>query len=80
VATLLQVLLIGPLIGRAERKRIRLLAVRLGVQHLDPLVELSQAGKITTVIDRRVPLSEVPAALRYLGEGHAKGKVVVTVG
>jgi NADPH:quinone reductase-like Zn-dependent oxidoreductase len=32
------------------------------------------------VIDRRVPLSEVPAALRYLGEGHAKGKVVVTVG
>ena len=80
VATLLQVLLIGPLIGRAERKRIRLLAVRLGVQHLDPLVELSQAGKITTVIDRRVPLSEVPAALRYLGEGHAKGKVVVTAG
>jgi NADPH:quinone reductase-like Zn-dependent oxidoreductase len=80
VATLLQVLLIGPLIGRAERKRIRLLAVRLGIQHLDPLVELSQAGKITTVIDRRVPLSEVPAALRYLGEGHAKGKVVVTAG
>jgi NADPH:quinone reductase-like Zn-dependent oxidoreductase len=80
VATLLQVLLVGPLIGRAERKRIRLLAVRLGVQHLDPLVELTQAGKITTVIDRRVPLSEVPAALRYLGEGHAKGKVVVTVG
>jgi NADPH:quinone reductase-like Zn-dependent oxidoreductase len=80
VATLLQVLLIGPLIGRAGRKRIRLLAVRLGVQHLNPLVELSQAGKITTMIDRRVPLSEVPAALRYLGEGHAKGKVVVTVG
>jgi NADPH:quinone reductase-like Zn-dependent oxidoreductase len=42
-------------------------------------VELSQAGKITTVIDRRFPLSEVPEALRYLGEGHAKGKVVVTV-
>jgi len=68
VATLLQVLMIGPVIGRAERKRIRLLAVRLGVQHLDPLVELSQAGKITTVIDRRFPLSEVPEALRYLGE------------
>jgi NADPH:quinone reductase-like Zn-dependent oxidoreductase len=80
VTTLLQVLTIGPVIGRAERKKIRLLAVRLGVQHLDPLVELSQAGKITTVIDRRFPLSEVPEALRYLGEGHAKGKVVVTVG
>jgi NADPH:quinone reductase-like Zn-dependent oxidoreductase len=32
------------------------------------------------VIDRRFPLSEVPQALRYLGEGHAQGKVVVTVG
>ena len=80
VATLLQVMLIGPLIGRAERKKIRPLAVRLGVQHLAPLVELCQAGKITTVIDRRFPLGEVPEALRYLGEGHAKGKVVVTVG
>jgi NADPH:quinone reductase-like Zn-dependent oxidoreductase len=79
VATLLQVLLIGPLIGRAEGKKIRLLAVRLGAQHLAPLVELCQAGKITTVIDRRYPLSQVPEALRYLGEGHAKGKVVITV-
>jgi NADPH:quinone reductase-like Zn-dependent oxidoreductase len=59
---------------------VRLLAVRLGVQHLDPLVELIRAEKITTVIDRRFALSEVPGALRYLGEGHAKGKVVVTVG
>ena len=80
VATLLQVLTIGPVIGRAGRKRIRLLAVRLGVQHLDPLVELIRAGTITTVIDRRFALSEVPEALRYLGEGHAKGKVVITVG
>ena len=79
VATLLQVLLIGPLIGRAEGKKIRLLAVRLGTQHLAPLVELYQAGKITTVIDRRYRLREVPEALRYLGEGHAKGKVIVNV-
>ena len=80
VATLLQVLMIGPVLGRAERKSIRLLAVRLGVQDLDPLVELIRAGKITMVIDRRFPLSEVPEALRCLGEGHAKGKVVVTIG
>jgi NADPH:quinone reductase-like Zn-dependent oxidoreductase len=78
VATGLQVLLIGPLIGRAGRKKIRVLAVRLGVRHLDPIIELGRAGKITTVIDRRFPLSQVPEALRYLGEGHAKGKVVVT--
>jgi NADPH:quinone reductase-like Zn-dependent oxidoreductase len=79
VATLLQVLLIGPLIGRAQNKKIGLLAVRLGAQHLAPLVELCQAGKIATVIDRRYRLSEVPEALRYLGEGHNKGKVVVIV-
>ena len=75
----MQVLLIGPLIGRADGKKIRLLAVRLGTQHLAPLVELYQAGKITAVIDRRYRLHEVPDALRYLGEGHAKGKVVVNV-
>ena len=79
VATLLQVLLIGPLTGRAAGKKMRLLAVRLGAQHLAPIVELCQAGKIATVIDRRYRLSEVPEALRYLGEGHAKGKVVVIV-
>jgi NADPH:quinone reductase-like Zn-dependent oxidoreductase len=79
VATLLQVLLIGPVIGRAEGKKIRLLAVRQGAQHLAPIVELCQAGKLATVIDRRYRLSEVPEALRYLGEGHAKGKVVAIV-
>jgi NADPH:quinone reductase-like Zn-dependent oxidoreductase len=79
VATLLQVLLLGPVIGRAQRKKIWLLAVRRGAQHLAPLVELCQAGKITTVIDRRYQLSQVPEALRYLGEGHAKGKIIITV-
>jgi len=80
VATLLQVLLIGPVIGRAEGKKIRLLGVRQGVQHLAPLVGLVQAGKVATLIDRRYRLSQVPEALRYLGEGHAKGKVVVIAG
>jgi NADPH:quinone reductase-like Zn-dependent oxidoreductase len=78
-ATLLQVLLIGPLLGRAEGKKLRLLAVRSGAQRLAPLVGLCQAGKIATVIDRRYRLGEVPEALWYLGEGHAKGKLVVIV-
>jgi NADPH:quinone reductase-like Zn-dependent oxidoreductase len=78
-ATLLQVLLIGPLLGRAEGKKLRLLAVRLGAQRLAPLVALCQAGKIATAIDRRYRLGEVPEALRYLGEGHAKGKLVAIV-
>jgi NADPH:quinone reductase-like Zn-dependent oxidoreductase len=43
------------------------------------LKELIEAGKVTPVIDRTYPLSETPEAIRYLEEGHAGGKVVVTV-
>ncbi len=43
------------------------------------LHELLEAGKVTPVIDRPYALSELPEALQYLGEGHARGKVVVTV-
>ena len=43
------------------------------------LKELLEAGKVVPVIDRRYPLSDAAEALRYLGEGHAKGKVVITV-
>jgi NADPH:quinone reductase-like Zn-dependent oxidoreductase len=41
--------------------------------------ELLESGKVTPVVDREYPLSEVADAFRYLGEGHAKGKVVVTI-
>jgi len=43
------------------------------------LKELMESGKVTPVMDRTFPLSEVPEAIRYLEEGHAKGKVVITV-
>jgi NADPH:quinone reductase-like Zn-dependent oxidoreductase len=43
------------------------------------LQELLENGTVTPVIDRQYKLSEAPEALGYLGEGHARGKVVVTV-
>ncbi len=43
------------------------------------LGDLMQSGKVTPVIDRRYKLSEVPEAIRYLEEGHARGKVVITL-
>ena len=43
------------------------------------LRELIEAGKVTPVIDRTYPLREFPEAMRYLNEGHARGKVVITV-
>jgi len=42
--------------------------------------ELIESGKVKPVIDRCYPLSEVPDAIRYLEEGHAQGKVVITIG
>ena len=49
--------------------------------HEDMLVlkELIESGKVTPVIDRTYPLSQVPEAIRYLEEGHARGKVVISV-
>ena len=46
---------------------------------LEVLRGLLQDGKLTPVIDRRYPLAELPAAIRYLEEGHARGKVIITV-
>ncbi|TML20418.1 MAG: zinc-binding dehydrogenase, partial [Actinobacteria bacterium] len=43
------------------------------------LRDLLEAGKVTPVIDRSYELSEIADAFRYLGEGHAQGKIVITV-
>jgi NADPH:quinone reductase-like Zn-dependent oxidoreductase len=44
------------------------------------LIGLLEAGKVVPVIDKRYPLNEVAEALRYLGAGHARGKLVIQVG
>jgi NADPH:quinone reductase-like Zn-dependent oxidoreductase len=46
---------------------------------LTTIHNLMKTGKVTPVIDRRYSLSEIPEAIRYLGEGHAQGKVVITL-
>ena len=51
----------------------------LNKEDLAVLSGLMQTGKVTPVIDRRFPLSDSSAAIRYLEQGHARGKVVVTV-
>ncbi len=59
-----------------EQELVMILA-RLGKDDLTALGDLMKAGKLTPVIDRRYRLSEVPAAIRYSQEGHARGKIVI---
>jgi NADPH:quinone reductase-like Zn-dependent oxidoreductase len=62
----------------ASRKLIGLSA-KVNQKDLLVLKELIEAGKVTPVIDSTYPLSEAPEAIRYMHEGHAHGKVVITV-
>jgi NADPH:quinone reductase-like Zn-dependent oxidoreductase len=78
VSRLFQVLLLGPWFSLTGNKMGFMMA-RMNGKDLVFLKELLEAGKIVPVIDRRYPLSEVADALRYLEEGHARGKVIITV-
>jgi NADPH:quinone reductase-like Zn-dependent oxidoreductase len=79
MAQIFQGMLLGPWISMTGSKRMGNSMAKTNKNDLAFLKELLEAGKVVPVIDRRYPLSEAPEALRYLGEGHAKGKVVITV-
>lgn len=63
-------------IGRSQK--VTLFVAQITKEDLDVLRELLEAGKVRPVIDRSYELSQAADALRYLGEGHARGKVVLT--
>jgi NADPH:quinone reductase-like Zn-dependent oxidoreductase len=73
-----QVLFLGPLITMNTSKKMGVLMHKSN-KGLAFIKELFEAGKVKPIIDKRYPLSEVPEALRYFGEGHARGKLVITV-
>jgi NADPH:quinone reductase-like Zn-dependent oxidoreductase len=77
--TLLKILVAGPVIALSTRKRVRVLAAMPNRADIATIAELCETGTIRLVIDRVFPLREVPEALRYLGEGRARGKVVIRV-
>jgi NADPH:quinone reductase-like Zn-dependent oxidoreductase len=77
-ARIFQVMFLGPLISMTGSKKMGILMHKPN-KDLDFLEELFEAGKVIPVIDRRYPLSEVAEALRYFGEGHHQGKVVITL-
>jgi len=68
------------LAGRLSRGRKAVFFVaKITHADLDALRELVESGKVRSVIDRRYELDDIADAYRYLGDGHAQGKVVVTV-
>ena len=79
VATICQLLLLGSWIRSRTGKSLRVLAVETNRKDLAQMAGLCEAGEVVLAIDRRYPLRDVPEALRYLGEGRAKGKLVITV-
>jgi len=79
LAQYFQATLLGPLISMTGSKKLGSMFAKPNQKDYVFLIELFEAGKVVPVIDRRYPLSEVAEALRYYGEGHARGKVVITV-
>ena len=75
---LTEALLLGPLLS-IGRQQFGNVLVKPNQADLLVLKELCETGKVRPVIDRRFPLSEVSSAVRYVEDGHARGKVVVTV-
>ncbi|MGA9397343.1 MAG: NAD(P)-dependent alcohol dehydrogenase [Anaerolineaceae bacterium] len=60
-------------------KKMRFLAAKPNTKDLEYIIKLVEGGKVKPVIERRYPLHETAEAMRYLGEGHARGKVVINV-
>jgi NADPH:quinone reductase-like Zn-dependent oxidoreductase len=71
----LRMLLLSPFVGQ----QLRSLISKENYEDLIVLTELIEAGKVTPVIDRTFPLTEAPKAIRYMEEGHVRGKVVISV-
>jgi NADPH:quinone reductase-like Zn-dependent oxidoreductase len=69
----------APVVSLFVGQRLRGLNSKVKREDLVALSELIEAGTLTPVIDRTYPLIEAPDAIRYLEEGHAGGKVVITV-
>jgi NADPH:quinone reductase-like Zn-dependent oxidoreductase len=74
-----RVAVMGPWMAMTKRKKMSLLSYKPNNKDLVRLTEFLEAGTVVPVIDRRYPLSELAAAIRYLGEGNATGKIVITV-
>jgi NADPH:quinone reductase-like Zn-dependent oxidoreductase len=79
LSQVMKALLFGPLLS-VGGKKMRVLSEKPNAKDLAFVIKLVEEGKVTPVIDRQYPLSKTAEAMRYLGGGHALGKVIIKVG
>jgi NADPH:quinone reductase-like Zn-dependent oxidoreductase len=74
-----QAMLLGPRKSKPGGQKLGGVSAKVSQNDLLILKEMIEAGKIVPVIDKRFPFKETPEAVRYLGTGHARGKVVILI-
>ena len=80
VRALLEAMVLGPLISRTGGQKMGFMEIaKINQKDLVIMNELFEVGKVVPIIDRCYSFRETSEALRYLGEGHARGKVVITM-
>ncbi|NOY22518.1 MAG: NAD(P)-dependent alcohol dehydrogenase [Acidobacteria bacterium] len=79
MAQIFQSMLMGSMMSETGGRKMGGVRAKRSQNDLVFLKELFEAGKVKSVIDRRYPFSDAAEALRYLGEGHARGKIVITL-
>jgi len=77
---LFQAMLLGSLMSRKNGKKMGFMGIaKFNQKDLVYIKQLLETGKVVPVIEKSYPLNEVPAAMRYISEGHARGKLVVHI-
>lgn len=79
LSQMFEVMLQGPRMSKKDGQQFQALTLKPNPKDLPLLKELLENCQVVPVIDKRYSLSEVPDAFRYFGEGHAQGKVIITV-
>lgn len=74
-----EAMLLGPLMSEKNGRKLKLLSAKSNQKDLLTIKELLETSRIKSIIDKRYPLQEAAEALRYLGAGHARGKVVINI-
>jgi len=72
-------LLLSPVVSRLRKPKMVSFIAKHNKSDQVTIKELIEGGKVTPIVDRVFPLRDTPEAIRYLGEGHPRAKIVVTV-